>query len=250
MSRVKAVDVERGIGLCIAEFLRVLEDHVKGKPLVLHPREDVVARAIENSVDRLDLVASEPFAQDADDRNAAANRRAEIDVDVVLGRRLENLVTVFRKQFLVRGYDALAAIERFEDECLGDARAADCLDDDVDSGISEDAFRVCRENAVGDLDAAVRRDVEVRDLLQDDVDAKALGHDVTMLQKAVRDSGANSSKAKNSNSYLLHVYPFSLFSHSPLSPNLRTACRLSRRRPRGNRALLGRERARWKSRPH
>ena len=40
-----------------------------------------------------------------------------------------------------------------------------------------------------------------------------------------------------------------LFRHSPLSPNLRTACRLSRRRLPGNRALPGRERARWKSRP-
>ena len=212
VGRVKAVDVERGIGLGVAELLRVLEDDVEGKPLVLHPREDVVAGAVENAVDRLDLVARETFAQDADDRDAAANRRAKVYVDVVLRRRLENLVTIFREQLLVRCDYALAAVERFKDKCLGDARAANCLDDDVDSGISEDAFRVCSENAVGDIDAAVRRDVEVRDLLQDDVDAEALRHDITMLQKAVSDSRANGSEAKNSNSYLLHVYPFSLSS--------------------------------------
>ena len=38
VGRVETVDVERGIGLGITELLRVLEDDVEGKPLVLHPR--------------------------------------------------------------------------------------------------------------------------------------------------------------------------------------------------------------------
>ena len=169
-------------------------------------------------MDRLDLVARKPFAKDADDRDAAANRRAEIDIDVVLGRRLEYFVAVFRKQFLVCRDDALAAVERFEDKCLGDARAADCLDDDVDLGISENAFRVCRENAVGNLDAAVRRDVEVRDLPEDDINAKALGHDVTMLQKAVCDARADGPEAKNSYTYLLHLCIWPFFFVCPYAP--------------------------------
>ena len=98
---------------------------------------------------------------------------------------------------------------------------------------------------LGNLDAAVRRDVEIRDLLQDDVDAEALRHDVTMLQKAVSDSRADGSKAKNSYSYLLHlcIWPF-FFVYPYVPPDIKTACRLSHRHLQENRARRERERAR------
>ena len=218
MGRVETVDVKRRVGLGVAELLRVLENDIEGKALVLHPRENVVASAVEDAVDRLDFVARETFAQDADDRDAATNRRAKVDVDVVLCRRLENLAAVLGEKLLVRCDDALAVVERFKDERLCDAGAADCLDDDVDSGIGENAFGVCREDVARNIDAAVRRDVEVRDLPEDDVDAKALRHDVTMLQKPVCDSRADGSEAKNSYSYLLHLCIWPFFFVCPYAP--------------------------------
>ena len=217
---VEAVDVERGVRLRVAELLRVLEDAFEREPLVLHPGQDVVARTVENAVYGLDLVSGEPFAQHADDRDAAAYGGAKVDVDVVLRRRLEYLAPVLGEQLLVRRDHALPVAEGLEHKRLRDARPADCLDDDVDLRVGKNAFRVCRENAVGNLNAAVRRDVEVRDLPEDDVDAEALRHDVTMLQKAVSDSRADGSEAKNSYSYLLHLCIWPFFFVCPYAPRI------------------------------
>ena len=109
----------------------------------------------------------------------------------------------------VGGY-GLARVERREDERLRYARAADRLHHDLHGRVGDHALRVRGQYVLVHGHAAVRRDVEVRDLLQDDVDAEALRHDVTMLQKAVSDSRADGSEAKNSYSYLLHlcIWPF------------------------------------------
>ena len=156
----------------------------------------------------LDLVSGEALAQHADDRDSASDGRAEVDVYVVLRSRLEYLASVLREELLVRGDDALSVAERREDERLRDARAADRLDDDVHLGVSEDGSCVRREHTFGDADAAVRRDVEVRNLLEYNVDAEALRHDVAMLQKTVGDSCADGSESEYSDSNLLHILPF------------------------------------------
>ena len=48
---VEAVYVELRIRLGVAELLRIGEDLLERTAFILHPREDVVARAVEDSVD-------------------------------------------------------------------------------------------------------------------------------------------------------------------------------------------------------
>ena len=210
MRRVEAVDVKRGIRLGVAELLGVLEDDVKGKALILHAREDVVARAVEDAVDRLGVIARETLAQHADDRNAAADRGTEIDVDVVGLRRLENLLAVLGEQLLVRRHNTLLRVERIQDKLLRNARAADRFDDDLNLRVGDRRRRVRRQNARRNRNATIRRNVEICDLLENDVDVQALGHDVMMLQETVRDARAHGSKTQNANSDLLHLMPFFL----------------------------------------
>ncbi len=70
---VEAADVECGVRFRVAEPLRLGEAHVEWKVVRLHPRQDVVARAVEDARDARDLVASEALAQGLDDRDAAAD---------------------------------------------------------------------------------------------------------------------------------------------------------------------------------
>ena len=216
VGRIEAVDVERGIRFGVTETLGVLENGIKGKALVLHARKNIVARSVEDTVNRLDVVAGETLAHNADDRDAASDGRAEIDVDVVLRGRIENLFAVFGEKLLVGGDDALAVIERFENERLGDTRSADRLDDDLNGLVAHDALGVRRENTLFNLNAAIRNDVEIGDLFQYDINAKALGHNVTMLQKTVGDSSAHGPETDDTNSDLLH--------------NLSSFCKISRKR--------------------
>ena len=208
MGGVEPVDVQRRVGLGVAETLRVLENGIEVRPLVLHARKDVVACAVEDAVHGFDLVAGESFAQHADDRDAAAHGGAEVDVHVVLRGRVEDFAAMFGQQLLVGGDHALAGVERIEDERPGDARAADRLHDDPHVRIGDDGRRVRRQHAFRHGDAAVRRDVEVRDLLQDDVNAQPFGHQLPVAQKTLCHAGADRAESQYSYSDFLHGHSF------------------------------------------
>ncbi len=66
-----AVHVERRVGLRVARGLRLGERLGEAQPALGHAREDVVARAVDDAVDRLDVIADEGLADRLDDRDAA-----------------------------------------------------------------------------------------------------------------------------------------------------------------------------------
>ena len=100
---VVALDVERRIGLGVAEPLRLLQALGERQLLPLHAREDVVAGAVEDAVDARDRVAGKPLAQRLHDRDGAADRGLEIERDLVLlGERRER-DAMARQQRLVGG---------------------------------------------------------------------------------------------------------------------------------------------------
>ena len=81
---VVAVDVERRIGLGVAEPLRVLQAFGERQAFLLHPGQDVIAGAVEDAVDAVDVGAGEALAQGLDHRDGGADRRLEIQRAAVL----------------------------------------------------------------------------------------------------------------------------------------------------------------------
>ena len=73
MGSVETVDVEGRVSLRVAELLRVRQHLVKRLALVLHAREDVVARTVEDAVDLLYLVAGQALTHAADNRDSATH---------------------------------------------------------------------------------------------------------------------------------------------------------------------------------
>src|SRR5215467_9067128 len=71
---VVALDVEGGIGLGVTEPLCLLQAGSEGELLLFHARQDVVAGAVEDSVDARQRIAGQPLAQRLDDRDGAADR--------------------------------------------------------------------------------------------------------------------------------------------------------------------------------
>src|SRR3546814_5076950 len=72
---VDAVNVERGIGLGISEFLRILQHVGEGVSLLFHGGENIIAGAIQYAVDAADRIGGRAFAQALDDRDAPCNSR-------------------------------------------------------------------------------------------------------------------------------------------------------------------------------
>ena len=158
MRGVEAADVEGRVGLGVAEPLRLGEADVERQVLRLHPRQNVVAGAVENARDALDRIAGEALAQRLDHRNAAADRRLEEERRAVgLGQRGE-FQPVRGDHRLVGGDDRQAAPERRLDRLERDpVGAADQFDEDVDVAVRRQLDRVVVEAGGADLGQALAR---------------------------------------------------------------------------------------------
>ena len=154
-------DVERRVGLGIAQALRLLEHGGEIEPLVAHLAQDEVGRAVDDAGHPFDAIGGEPLAQRLDDRDAAGHRRLESDHHALGVRGGEDLVAVHRQQRLVGSHDVFAFGNGLQHQGLGGRRATDQLDHDVDRRVGDDAARVVDHlRRVAD-DAACARKVEV-----------------------------------------------------------------------------------------
>jgi hypothetical protein len=121
-----AVDVGGRIGFGVSETLRFGEHRFEAHVLLGHAGEDEVGRAVDDRADPLNALGGERFAQRADDRDAAADRRFIKDVDTFCARAREDLLAFGGEQRLVRGDDVFAAFDRAEDVIARAIDAADC----------------------------------------------------------------------------------------------------------------------------
>ena len=141
--RVEAADVEGGIGLGVALRLRLLQHIGKAPALLLHPRQDVIAGAVEDAVDAGDVVALQALADRLYDRDAAGHRRLEVERHAALLGERGEARTVMSEQRLVGGDDVLAGAERgLHGGFRHAALAAHQLDEHVDVGIGRQRDRV------------------------------------------------------------------------------------------------------------
>ena len=149
---VPAVDIERGVGLGVTELLSLGEDRREIQTLACHAREDVVARAVENSMDRLEAVSDESLAHRFDNRNSPGNGGFIKNRHALLAGEFENLAPMLGEQGLVTGYNDLPRGDGFFDKRQRDIDAAHQLHDDLDRRISEDFVRIGGEKRSRSLD--------------------------------------------------------------------------------------------------
>jgi hypothetical protein len=134
-ARVVALDVGGGIGLGVAEGLRLRQRVLVGCARLGHAGEDVVGRAVDDAHHPRDALAHERLAQRADDRDAPGHGRLEQQVDAGVLRSFEQLGPGRGEELLVAGDHRLAGLDGGEDEVARRVDAADHLDDHVDLGV-------------------------------------------------------------------------------------------------------------------
>ena len=135
---VEPIDIGRRIGFGKALGLR-LGKHLVVRHIVFgHTGEHVVGRAVHDAHHGIDAVRDKRVLHRIDDRDAAAHARLERDLPVRLCGSSHNLFAVGGHERLVGCDHVLAGAQRFQHHVLGNGRAADELDDDVDRGIVHD----------------------------------------------------------------------------------------------------------------
>ena len=120
-----------GIGLRVAERLRLAERLVVGLPLGRHRAEDVVRRPVDDPVHALDARAGQRLLEHADDRHHARHRALEAQLHAVLARRRPQLLAVDREQLLVGRHHVLAGLHRPQHVLARRLEPAHQLDDQV-----------------------------------------------------------------------------------------------------------------------
>ena len=154
LRRVAAIDVERWIGLGIAQSLRFLERIGIRDAFLVHLAEDEIRRAVENAVERHDLVRRQALADVRDDRDAAGDGGLECDRAAQLAGPVEQLRAMLGQKRLVRRDDIFAAFEHPQhDRPLG-LEAADELRDDFDFRIVNDLIDLVGQHALRQVAAA------------------------------------------------------------------------------------------------
>ena len=93
---VGAVHVERRVGLGVAAPLGLGERLGVAAALLAHAGEDEVAGAVEDALERQDLVGRQALGQGGDDRDAAADAGLEGDGPAVAPGGVEDLGAVLR----------------------------------------------------------------------------------------------------------------------------------------------------------
>ena len=111
-ARIRAINIRRGICLGIAVFLRFLQGCFQRHAVLLHPREDVIRRAVQNAGDFVDIVCGKALRQRSDNRDTAANRRFKQIIHVLFPRQFDQFRAPFGNQFLIRRHNAFSGQKR------------------------------------------------------------------------------------------------------------------------------------------
>src|SRR6516162_1933655 len=195
---IVALDVEGGIGLGVTELLRLLQAVRERELLLLHARQDVVAGAVEDSVDARERIAGQTLAQRFHDRDGTADCGLEIERHMVFLGNGRQRDAVAGKQRLVGGDDRFFRRQRSRDCGFGRiAIAADQFHEDVDLRVARkrhwvgDPAQLLATN-VAFLAARARTD-------RDDLDRAAAtgGERVTLALEEPGDTRPDRAQAGN-----------------------------------------------------
>ncbi len=143
---VVAFDIVGRIGFGIAFCLGFAQGFGERLFLLLHHRQNVVRRAVDDACDFGDSIRLQAALHRRNQRDAAADRRFKKYRDIVFVGRFKNLRAVFGDHFFVGGDNVFAVGDRAFDDFVNLPDAARDFDDDFDAGIVGQ-----RKSVVGDV---------------------------------------------------------------------------------------------------
>jgi len=144
MSCVKSINIEAWFRLSVTGSLGIVQDHIKGEPLIFHAGEDIVAGSVQNAVHALNLIANQPVLQRAQHRNASAHARFKKDARPALRGHFKQFAARFSQQCFIGCNHRLTVLQCAQNKFLGNLDAADQLNDYVDFRIVDHRKRVGR----------------------------------------------------------------------------------------------------------
>ena len=180
---VPTVHIQRGIGLRITRCLSFQQRFRIGKPCRRHARKNIVSGAVDDAVDRLDLIANERLAHRLDDGNASGHCRFKIERHIFRLGQFHQLHPPLCQQGLVARDDGLARKNRPLDEFISIRGAADEFDNDRQRGIGNEFAPIGGDESQGHVEFAGLGGVAHGDSTHFNFGAHPCGQQVSVLQQ-------------------------------------------------------------------
>ena len=132
LCRIRAVDVHSGIGFGKPFVLCFFEHGIKVLSGFCHPGEDVIGRAVENAVKRLNIVGYQTLTERLNNGNTTAYTGFKAQPNIVLNRSFKEAVAAFGKKRFVGCNNVFAILKRREDEIVCRINTAHHFDHNLD----------------------------------------------------------------------------------------------------------------------
>ena len=201
---VMAVDVERGFRLGVAQALGIGEDLGELGSLELHPRQDVVAGAIDDAGDARDPIAGERFAQGLDDRDAPGHGGLVIQVGAVLGGQGEQFGAMGREQGLVGGDHGLAELEGRPDHLARGRHPAHQFHHDLHLRVVDHFAPIARQHRRGHGETAGPLRIAHGHASDVQSNAQPRGHEIAIALQRLPHAPADRASADQTQVDLIH----------------------------------------------
>jgi len=211
LRRIGAVDVERRVGFGVSQPLS-LNQHVGIRPsLLVHFGQDEIARAVEDRLNRRDLVRGHRLANRRNDRNATRDRRLEGDRAAEFPRAAEDFVAVFAEQRLVGGDNVFARFQQPQHDGARGFQSTNHMQGDVDIPVGVHGVGIVGDHAVRQAHAASLFEVLHDDPPNLDRPAGSTSDPFLLIGQNPRHTGSDGAHSDQSDSQRRggwHVTPF------------------------------------------
>ncbi len=232
MGGVYAVDVEGGVGLGVAQSLR-LGQHVRELAAGLtHRGQDEVAGAVEDTVDAQDPVGRQTLAQGFDDRDAARDRSLEAELGrSAFGERGEFGAVMGEHRLIGRDHGLAEPECRARQLQRRPVAAADQLADEIDLGVHRQRAGVVVPAHTSQIDVAGSPAVAGTDGGHGQRSPGTVGQERCPVMQQPERAGADGAKSGDADSQPIRHAQATASAAAPLSCRarnvrmLRTACR-------------------------
>src|SRR5437763_15709339 len=138
VTRIKAVNVEGWIGFSIAGCLRLLQRLAEPNPALLHLRQDVVAGAVQNSVNRLDAVSGQRLRNGADYRDTSSNAGFNANGKIFPAGQRKQFFSMLSDEGFVGSNYSFALLQAGADDVVRNTGSTDGFNHDINIAGGDD----------------------------------------------------------------------------------------------------------------
>ena len=199
LSRIRAIDIHGGIGFGKPFVLCFFEHGTKVLSGFCHSGEDVVRRAVEDAVNRLNIVGDQTLAERLDNGNATTHTGFKAESNIIFNRCLKKAIAAFGKKSFVRRNHIFAILKCREDEIISRINTAHHFDHNLNCRIRDHIHGIGRKTVRRQINCARFGQIAHSDFANIEVETPNVFKFILAIPKDACHTPAHNTHANHAN---------------------------------------------------